>query len=569
MVYKGEELQQTEIVSDLDCLNNPSRAQYFRESGILELKNCHSCQMLAELATYRTGTRVGLVTVVVEDRQIFLGQFGLKQPWNSLGETPLTHSFCQHIVASESPLVINDAQQHKILKDNGAIEDLGVVSYLGVPLKCSNGVVVGSLCVIDPDPRTWFEQDLERLQELSIPVLDMFADQETQKQVTQGELLKLHQSQKLEAVGTLAGAIAHDFNNLLMIIQSSIELLKFKNRDEQLDEHIKEIQTTVDNAKTIVNRLVVWNRQQPENQEVVCISNSVAESRPLIDALMPANVSTLYDLASCDCPVLLCPAQLSQILLNLCANAESAMRKSGGKLSIAVNPLPDGKWVTLAVADTGEGIPSDLKNKIFDPFVTTKPNGSGIGLSMVNAIVQNTGGRIEVEDNIEKGTIITIYLPISDAVVDKNQPKKETVPMAQQDIRIMFVDDNVLLTETFCGYLQAMGYDVDSHTDGHSAFRQLQNQINDFDILICDNSMPELDGIQLIQKVRAIAPNLPVIMLTGYSHLVTADIAEKLGIQRILKKPISAGEVAEEVVNVCCKPCKSVQTTATTIANSP
>ena len=133
MVSKGEELQQTEIDSDLDCLNNPSRAQYFRESGILELKNCYSYEMLAELATHRVGASVGLVPVVVEDRQIFLGQFGLKQPWNCLGETPLTHSFCQYVVASESPLVISDAQQHTILKDNGAIEDLGVVSYLGVP----------------------------------------------------------------------------------------------------------------------------------------------------------------------------------------------------------------------------------------------------------------------------------------------------------------------------------------------------------------------------------------------------------------------------------------------------
>jgi signal transduction histidine kinase len=188
-----------------------------------------------------------------------------------------------------------------------------------------------------------------------------------------------------------------------MVIQSSVELLKQKNFDQSAKQHIREIEVTVKNANAIVNRLVMWNRQQPENEQLVCLAKSVEEAVVLIDALMPTGVTTNYDLPNYPCPINISPGQLNQILLNLCSNAEYAMREAGGRLSIGVNMDSDKRWVTLTVGDSGPGIAEELKQRIFSPFYSTKPNGSGIGLSMVNAIVQNVGGKITIADRIGGG----------------------------------------------------------------------------------------------------------------------------------------------------------------------
>jgi PAS domain S-box-containing protein len=371
---------------------------------------------------------------------------------------------------------------------------------------------------------------------------------------------RLRQSHKMEAVGTLAGGIAHDFNNILGIILGCAELGgDALDTNHPTREYLKEIKIGVARAKEVVQQLLSFSQVPDETREPLRIDPLVKESVKLMRSTIPANIeidTTIDD----DCyRVMANPAQIHQVMINMCTNAAHATRR-GGSIHVRLKNrifMPSDtdadnlqyrrEYLQLTIQDTGCGIPPELTERIFDPYFTTKDvgKGSGMGLAVVHGIVQSLGGVITVTSRLGKGTIFDIFLPAAarpQRAFLAEVEDSELLPVGTECI--LAVDDEVAIVNGLKERLEALGYVVEGHTCPEEALAAAKKQPDRFDLMITDMAMPKMTGETLIRHVQQVRPDMPVILCTGFSEFVDERAPEKIGAVKILLKPITRAEFA-------------------------
>ena len=378
---------------------------------------------------------------------------------------------------------------------------------------------------------------------------------------------QLRQAQKMEAIGTLAGGIAHDFNNILAAIMGHTELALMQISDkERAERYLSEVLHASDRAKDLVYQILSFSRQNDSQLKPLQIGTIIKEALRLIRSTLPSTIDIQKKIEEKDNIIIGNATQIHQILMNLCANAAHAMEGSDGTLSVglqaldvsvedmaqssstqcAINLVP-GRYTCLTVSDTGHGIPSHEIGRIFDPYFTTKEKdvGTGLGLAVVQGIVQNHGGKIEVESRPAKGTTFCVYLPrIKNDFKDEIKILK-TIPDGNE--RILFVDDDPALAELGGKLLTTLGYQVITETDPQAALERYTKTPHSFDLVITDLIMPGLSGEAFAGKVMEIRPDMPIIACTGFSERFNEDRLIVAGIKGVLYKPITIYHLANGI----------------------
>ncbi len=374
---------------------------------------------------------------------------------------------------------------------------------------------------------------------------------------------QLQQAQKMEAVGTLAGGIAHDFNNILAAIMGYTEIALYSvERETQLYKNLQRVFQAGNRAKNLVKQILTFTRQTEQERKPIQVKLIVNEALKLLRSSLPTTIEINRNIQS-DGLVLADPTQIHQILMNLCTNADHAMRETGGTLGVKLESveldadftasLPDmkpGAYLNLTVSDTGCGMPPQVRERIFDPFFTTKGvgEGTGMGLSVVHGIAGSYGGTITVDSEPGQGSTFKVYLPIIERREEPQATKEDSVPTGSE--RILFVDDEPALTNIGKLVLGSLGYNVETRTSSIEALELFKNQPDRFDLVITDMTMPNMTGEDLAQELMGIKPNIPIILCTGFSAKIDEQKASAMGIRAFVLKPIVRQKIATTVRKV-------------------
>ncbi|MFW6332745.1 MAG: PAS domain-containing hybrid sensor histidine kinase/response regulator [Thermodesulfobacteriota bacterium] len=374
---------------------------------------------------------------------------------------------------------------------------------------------------------------------------------------------QLQQSQKLEAIGTLAGGIAHDFNNIMAGILGYSELIQIKYTENfpELSDYIDRILKAGNRARDIVRHILQYSREENGLCAPVDIAPLVRESIQLLESTLPAHVQVIENLTTHEERVSADPARIHQVIMNLCTNAGHSLKKRGGNIIVSLEKIdlneprqanglkiPAGPYLQLTVSDTGDGIAPDIIDRIFDPYFTTKSvdEGTGLGLSVTLGIVKNLKGLIEVESIVNVGTAFTVFLPEVQEHAFSPTNRMDDISQGGQE-HILIIDDEPYFLEAVKEHLTLLGYRVTAEGSSLRALDSFRTASKDFDLILTDQSMPEMTGIQLAGLIRELNPAVPIILCTGFSDQVTPQSAGQFGISRFLMKPVSRATLAQAV----------------------
>ncbi len=374
---------------------------------------------------------------------------------------------------------------------------------------------------------------------------------------------KLIQAEKMEAIGTLAGGIAHDFNNILTSMIGFTELVIEDLEPESImEENLREVLSGGERAKELVSQILTFARQSEENLEPVMVCNVVKEALRLIRSSIPSNIEIQSNISS-KASIIGNQTQVHQIIMNLCSNAAHAMENSGGILRVDLSDLDvcstqgaetlnltPGNYLKLSVSDTGSGIPEEILNSIFEPYFTTKGmgEGTGMGLSVVQGIVEKYGGEIFVKRQIGRGTTFSVYLPAS--APKEKDATKTLKKISTGNERILVVDDEPAILKMESQMLSQLGYKVTSQGSSVEALNLFKSKPQEFDLVITDMTMPQLTGDLLAAEMIKIRPDIPVVLCTGYSKHINEKSALKIGIKALVNKPVAKNHLADTLRKV-------------------
>lgn len=372
---------------------------------------------------------------------------------------------------------------------------------------------------------------------------------------------ELRQAQKFEAIATLAGGIAHDFNNILAAILGYAELAKLgaQQGGSPVDE-IQEVVAASYRAKELVQQILNFSRRTPKKRLLIMPSTIVKESLKLLRATMPTSIEMREAIAVGEEKILADPVQIQQIVVNLCTNALHAMSDEHGELLVKLAPvdLTDddlsaedfstaGRYIELVVSDTGAGMDLQTRQRIFEPYFTTKAEGegTGMGLAMVQRIVQECGGLIRVDTEEGQGTAFHLFFPVVEKVHPHPVEEEErTEKLATGSERIMVVDDEKTIAEMMRSILAGLGYAVSVFTSSEAALESFVAEPAKFDLIITDQTMPGFTGSELAREFLEIRPDLPIILCTGYSAVIKKEMIAEIGIREFIMKPFGAGDLS-------------------------
>ncbi len=394
---------------------------------------------------------------------------------------------------------------------------------------------------------------------------DLSARKEAEKEREQFQA-QFRQVQKLEAIGTLAGGIAHDFNNILSAVIGFTEIaLDDIPKGSQPHNDMQEVLKAGKRARDLVRQILTFSRQEEEERLPLQIDIIFTEVVKLIRASIPTTIEIRQVIDPSCGAVLADPTEIHQVLMNLCTNAYHTMRDRGGVLELGlrskkIDPLSEspapglkpGDYTVLSVADTGHGMDAKTKARIFDPFFTTKPvgEGTGMGLAVVYGIVTRLGGMITVESEPGKGSTFTIYLPCI-VVIGKGDALSDLpAPIPTGTERILLVDDEPPIVEMCQRMLGSLGYKVTSRVSSLEALEAFRFRPESFDLVLTDYSMPHMTGLELTRELLQIRPDLPIILMTGYSEIITPEKADQQGLRALIMKPILSRELGETIRRV-------------------
>jgi hypothetical protein len=367
---------------------------------------------------------------------------------------------------------------------------------------------------------------------------------------------RLRQTHKLEAIGNLASGIAHDFNNILLGIVGYTELAR--DAVAHLPRVAADLNVVIDTAKRgrdLVNRILYFTRKSDPSRLATSFTAPVREAIQLLRATLPAGVQVQESVDPTTPFVVADGNELHQIAMNLATNAVYAMKDHGGVLGVAVAPvlvddqlaakhqsLRPGLYARLRVADSGPGIAPDVFARIFEPFFTTKPNGEGTGLGLwvIHQIVNSLAGAIDVESKPGEGTRFDVYVPATSLeVMPVSKPGK--APARTQ--HILLVEDEERLARLGQRVLESAGFEVTMHTSGVQALDDFRADPNRFDLIVTDNTMPQMTGLQFVEKALLSRPDIPVLMVSGIGETMSINELRTHGVTQLLPKPYRAEEL--------------------------
>lgn len=380
---------------------------------------------------------------------------------------------------------------------------------------------------------------------------------------------ELNQARKMEALGQLTGGIAHDFNNMLGIIigYSDLALSQLKSSEHpSLKKYLDNISQSGKRASELVKQMMVFSRKDAGHSEVVSFAVVAEESIKMLRSVLPSSISINVESEENLPSIKIDSVQLQQIMMNLCLNAKDAMDGEGtldiklgwhrnvGAECMACHKHIDGDWLELSVADTGCGMSTDVLDRIFEPFYTTKEvgKGTGLGLSMTHSLIDSHHGHILVETQVGRGTTFKLLFPPFIDQPDANEKKREEktvlLDYTGQGEKILVVDDESSLASFVDNLLSGSGYQCVTRSSSIKALEVFSSAPTQFAMLITDQTMPALTGMGLIAEVRKYNPDLPVILMTGYSDTVNKEEANRQGIAYI-NKPFNSEDLLSCVAN--------------------
>ncbi len=373
----------------------------------------------------------------------------------------------------------------------------------------------------------------------------------------------LRQAQKMEAIGTLAGGIAHDFNNVLSAIFGFTEMSFGKApAGSSLHADLQQVLEAAERARDLVKQILTFSRRSEQEIKAVLFVPLLKEALRFLRSSIPSTIAIRQLIrVPPETTVLSDPTQIHQVIMNLCTNASYAMRQHGGTLEVdlsevvlsepddllSIQGLAPGRYLCLRVSDTGCGMDEETIQRIFDPFFTTKPReeGTGMGLAVVYGIVEACGGAITVRSKPGKGSHFHLYFPTAPSLISKRLPDQEEVPRGKG--RILFVDDEATLVRMGQQMLQGLGYTIVAETSSQKALAIFQSQPDQFDLLITDYTMPQMNGLELVEEVRRIRADMPVILCSGFTDFLDRMGVSDSGIQELIHKPLRRRVLAEAI----------------------
>ncbi|MCG8617024.1 MAG: PAS domain S-box protein [Desulfobacterales bacterium] len=371
---------------------------------------------------------------------------------------------------------------------------------------------------------------------------------------------RIQQSQKMESIGTLAGGIAHDFNNILSPILGFTQLsLQGMERGDILTDNLEEIEKAALRAKDLVAQILTFARHSDENVAPIRIYPIINEALKFIRASIPATIEILTDIRRTEY-VTADPTKIHQIVMNLCTNAYHAIDKDTGRIDVVLKDsvlnrpvetphltLAPGPYVIFRVSDTGIGISDKDLDVIFEPYFTTKApgEGTGLGLAVCQGAATTMKGGITVDSTPGKGTTFTLYMPVSRHKSHEPLQDREDIPRGSE--HLLFVDDEIPVTKMNKRLLESLGYTVTTKNASLEALEFFSGNPEQFDLVITDMTMPDMAGDQLARRIKALRPDIPVILCSGFNKKITDDVITESGINAYCKKPVSAAEFSRTI----------------------
>jgi signal transduction histidine kinase len=380
---------------------------------------------------------------------------------------------------------------------------------------------------------------------------------------------RLRQVQRLDALGQLAGGIAHDFNNILASVLGHAELALLDSEDGEgpAQTYLREIRSAADRGRDLIAQLLRFSRGEVEGEPRAATVETLHATLRMLRPILPATLAVDVHCDPSVRGVALAPTQLQQLVLNLAINARDALGENG-RIRVSVTPAPAGAFhcdacgaegvlregaerVLLRVADDGPGIPPEVLPHVFDPFFTTKGEreGSGLGLAVVRSIVHEHGGHVGLVSNAD-GTEFSLLLPAlaEPTVVAGVAVHSEARPPVGQGQRLLVVDDEPSIGRWMARLLTRHGFAVEVETDPRRALERVRDDAEPFDLVLTDQSMPHLSGVELADELLALRAGLPIVVCSGYSEFVGPENAEELGFRQFLAKPVPGSTL---VATVC------------------
>lgn len=370
---------------------------------------------------------------------------------------------------------------------------------------------------------------------------------------------KLRQSQKMEAIGTLAGGIAHDFNNILASIMGYTELALCRNLPKS-SAALQDLQSVLKasyRAKDLIGQILTFSRQTESGKKRVQLTPIIKEAVQFLRATLPSTIRIRECYYSSPCNIMADQIQIHQVMMNLCSNAAHSMHEKGGVLEVSLqdiyleeeinfqHKLWPGEYVRLSIRDTGHGIDPVILGRIFDPYFTMKGTGegTGLGLSVVYGIMKNHGGSVTIESELGKGTVVHAYFPVFDRLDIVDEVAAPDIQRGSE--QILFVDDEEPIVKLQKEILEYIGYKVYATTSVHDALEEFKKNAHSFDMVITDQTMPSMTGLKFADELIKIRADVPIILCTGFSAELTPEKVKGRGIRKIVYKPLSIHDWAQ------------------------
>ena len=375
---------------------------------------------------------------------------------------------------------------------------------------------------------------------------------------------RLRQAEKMEAVGRLAGGVAHDFNNVLAGVLAYGEMLfEEAPEDSPLKRYAQNVLTAASRGRELVEQILAYSRSQRGKRAPVDVAKVIAETLELIRGSLPARIRLEASAPESPQVVIGDATQLHQVVMNLCSNAIHAMSAGGtlrvmletadisGERALSHGTLAPGRYVRLVVEDSGSGMDGATVSRIFEPFFTTKEvgQGTGLGLSLVYAIVTDSGGAIDVKTAPKQGSTFTIYLTRADVALAAAETAATPLPRGRGE-RVLLVDDETPLLAVTAEVLSRLGYEAVSFDDSHTALAAFEAAPRQFDVVVTDEVMPGLTGTGLARALRRHRPDLPIVLVSGYSGPILTQDALAAGVSELLTKPLQSRDIATTLARV-------------------
>ena len=382
---------------------------------------------------------------------------------------------------------------------------------------------------------------------------------EEEREKLQAQLL---QSQKMESIGILAGGIAHDFNNILSSILGYSELALLDLPPESpMRIKLEAVYTSGKKARELVAQILAFSRNDEQVRTSIKLHLAVEDALKLLRHAIPSTIHIQTETDS-NCWVMGDPSRINQAMMNLCTNAYQAMLETGGTLKISLSRvemsgkaaklagIPGGLYGKLSIADTGVGIPAKQLERIFEPYFTTKEKGkgTGLGLAVVHGIVKSHKGAIFVKSEVGKGTRFEVYLPLTRN--ENVSVHKATKDISRGSERILLVDDQEDVLQIETEMLEMLGYDITGMISARETLDHFAGHSNQYDLVITDMTMPHMTGDRLAEQLRKIRSDIPIVLTTGFSELISREKAESMGIDGFLTKPVQLSDMAEMIRKV-------------------